>query len=250
MKRHYDDFRALKDDTTAPAPPPLRRASGGRTNMRVAGNPDVLAEAEGREPYAMGDEGEIGQETNNKKKHGGKVKKHRRRDGGGKHIGMMTGRIRSTAPTSGRAAGESGWRAAAVPVFRWAPCQVAFPGSRRSRSRPGMAPQIPRRFRRTKVRNRSRLSPMRSARPIPAAAATPIGRPTSAMRSTTTARRSASRASRRSPGRRRTFPLDQSAAGACATNENAKNSKGAQSSHEHRDRPGGGVAAPPTRGRR
>jgi hypothetical protein len=55
MKQHYDNFRALKDDTTAPMPPPVRRARGGRTEMRVAGNPDVVKEAEGEEPYDKGD---------------------------------------------------------------------------------------------------------------------------------------------------------------------------------------------------
>jgi hypothetical protein len=55
MKQHYENFRALKDDTTAPAPPPARRARGGRTEMRVAGNPDVFKEAEGEEPYDKGD---------------------------------------------------------------------------------------------------------------------------------------------------------------------------------------------------
>ena len=59
------------------------KASGGRTDMKVSGNPDVLKEAEGKEPYAKGDE----------RKHGGKVKK--RATGGkvesGKVIGLMTG---------------------------------------------------------------------------------------------------------------------------------------------------------------
>jgi hypothetical protein len=57
---------------------------GGRTDMVVSGNPDVLKEAEGKESYAKGDE----------KKHGGKVKKHHRADGGKvetKSVGLMTG---------------------------------------------------------------------------------------------------------------------------------------------------------------
>ena len=56
------------------------RKSGGRTDMKVSGNPDVFKEAEGEESYAKGDE----------KKHGGKVKKHHRATGG-KVIGLMTG---------------------------------------------------------------------------------------------------------------------------------------------------------------
>lgn len=55
------------------------RAGGGRTDMKVSGNPDVFKEAEGKEPYDKGDE----------KKHGGKVKKHRA--SGGKVLGLMTG---------------------------------------------------------------------------------------------------------------------------------------------------------------
>jgi len=50
------------------------KASGGRTGMVVAGNPDVLKEAKGEEPYAKGDQ----------KKHGGKVKE--RKHGG--HVEM------------------------------------------------------------------------------------------------------------------------------------------------------------------
>jgi len=46
--------------------------------MKVSGNPDVFKEAEGKEPYAKGDE----------KKRGGKVKK---RNAGGKVLGLMTG---------------------------------------------------------------------------------------------------------------------------------------------------------------
>lgn len=41
------------------------RAKGGRVGMVAAGNPDVLKEAHGEEPYAKGDE----------RKRGGKVKK-------------------------------------------------------------------------------------------------------------------------------------------------------------------------------
>jgi hypothetical protein len=52
MKRVFASHRELKDYTTAT---PMRRASGGRTEMRVAGNPDVFKEAEGEEPYDKGD---------------------------------------------------------------------------------------------------------------------------------------------------------------------------------------------------
>jgi hypothetical protein len=41
------------------------KAEGGRTHEIVSGNPDVLKEAEGKEPYAKGDE----------RKHGGRMKK-------------------------------------------------------------------------------------------------------------------------------------------------------------------------------
>ena len=37
MNGHHYNFRELKDVTNAPMPPPVRRASGDRTNMRVAG---------------------------------------------------------------------------------------------------------------------------------------------------------------------------------------------------------------------
>jgi hypothetical protein len=42
------------------------KASGGRAHEVVSGNPDVLKEAQGKEPYDEGDE----------RKKGGKVKKH------------------------------------------------------------------------------------------------------------------------------------------------------------------------------
>lgn len=48
------------------------RKSGGRTEMKVSGNPDVFKEAE-------------------EKKHGGKVKKHRK--DGGKVLGLMSGGV-------------------------------------------------------------------------------------------------------------------------------------------------------------
>jgi hypothetical protein len=48
------------------------RKGGGRTGLVASGNPDVIKEAEGKEPYDKGDE----------RKHGGKVKKHHRATGG------------------------------------------------------------------------------------------------------------------------------------------------------------------------
>ena len=91
------------------------------------------------EPYARGDEGEIGQETKNKKKHGGKVKQHRRRDGGGKQNTRNDDRrcIRSTAPTSaargGRkrlaSGGSSGLSLGALPGgIPWIPQIAITPG--------------------------------------------------------------------------------------------------------------------------
>jgi hypothetical protein len=41
MKGHCYDFRQLKDHTTSPLP----RARGGRTQIRVAGNPESAADA-------------------------------------------------------------------------------------------------------------------------------------------------------------------------------------------------------------
>ena len=56
------------------------KASGGRAHEIVSGNPDVLKEAEGKEPYAEGDERKHGGKVK-KKKHGmmpeGKMAKHR-----------------------------------------------------------------------------------------------------------------------------------------------------------------------------
>jgi hypothetical protein len=57
---------------------PVNRAKGGRTDMKVSGNPDVFKEAEGKESYDKGDE----------RKHGGRTKK---RATGGKVLGLMTG---------------------------------------------------------------------------------------------------------------------------------------------------------------
>ena len=56
-----------------------KKAEGGRTKMWVSGNPDVEKEAEGKEPYAKGDE----------RKRGGRAK-HKRATGG-KIMGLMTG---------------------------------------------------------------------------------------------------------------------------------------------------------------
>jgi hypothetical protein len=70
MKQHHDNFRSLKDRTFDDEPV-RRRARGGRTEMFAAGNPDVLAEAEGKEPYDKGDERKKGGCT--KRKDGGKM---------------------------------------------------------------------------------------------------------------------------------------------------------------------------------
>jgi hypothetical protein len=65
----HANFRALKDSTYEDKP--VRRARGGRTGLVAAGNPDVLAEAEGNEPYAKGDERKKSRRT--KRKTGGAV---------------------------------------------------------------------------------------------------------------------------------------------------------------------------------
>jgi hypothetical protein len=54
---------------------------GGRTGLVASGNPDVIKEAKGEEPYDKGDE----------KKHGGKVKKHH-----GKHHRATGGKVPAT----------------------------------------------------------------------------------------------------------------------------------------------------------
>src|SRR5215831_3604643 len=51
---------------------------GGRVGMKVAGNPDVFKEAEGKEPYAKGDEKKHGGKVHHGKHHG----KHHRKHGG------------------------------------------------------------------------------------------------------------------------------------------------------------------------
>jgi hypothetical protein len=73
--KHHANFRALKDSTYDDEP--VRRARGGRTNMKVAGNPDVFKEAEGEEDYASGDERKKGGRA--RRKSGGKPRKEIRR---------------------------------------------------------------------------------------------------------------------------------------------------------------------------
>lgn len=57
------------------------KASGGRTDMKVAGNPDVFKETEGKEDYDKGDE----------RKHGGRTKRATGGKVAGKVVGLMTG---------------------------------------------------------------------------------------------------------------------------------------------------------------
>jgi hypothetical protein len=52
MKRVHHSFAEVRDAIFAP--PPQRRARGGRTGMVVAGNRDVIREAQGDESYAKG----------------------------------------------------------------------------------------------------------------------------------------------------------------------------------------------------
>jgi len=60
--RHHAEHEGKKE----------HRAKGGRVGMVAAGNPDVIKEAEGEEPYDRGDERKRGGKVK-KKKHGGKV---------------------------------------------------------------------------------------------------------------------------------------------------------------------------------
>ena len=74
------------------------KAKGGRTHMWVSGNPDVEKEAEGKEPYAKGDE----------RKHGGRMHKKHKRATGGKVValGLMTGgAVRPRLDRPGRKSG-------------------------------------------------------------------------------------------------------------------------------------------------
>lgn len=57
------------------------KASGGRTDMKVSGNPDVFEESEGKEDYDKGDE----------RKHGGRTKRATGGKVAGKVVGLMTG---------------------------------------------------------------------------------------------------------------------------------------------------------------
>jgi hypothetical protein len=51
--KHHHSFADLRDAIFAPKP--AKRARGGRTEMRVSGNPDVYKEADGDASYATGD---------------------------------------------------------------------------------------------------------------------------------------------------------------------------------------------------
>ncbi len=73
-----------------------KHAKGGRTNMVVSGNPDVLKEAKGEEPYDKGDE----------KKHGGRAKHKRAAGGKVTALGLMTGgAVRPRLDRPGRKSG-------------------------------------------------------------------------------------------------------------------------------------------------
>jgi hypothetical protein len=72
------------------------KAKGGRTDMVVSGNPDVLKEAKGEESYDKGDE----------KKHGGRTKHKRAAGGKVTALGLMTGgAVRPRLDRPGRKSG-------------------------------------------------------------------------------------------------------------------------------------------------
>ena len=88
------------------------KADGGRAHEVVSGNPDVLKEAHGKEPYDEGDERKRGGKVK-KKKHGmmpeGKMAKHRM-DRPGRKMGGRVGADRmplSSAHKGGKAGEES-----------------------------------------------------------------------------------------------------------------------------------------------
>ncbi len=73
-----------------------KHAKGGRTNMVVSGNPNVLKEAKGEEPYDKGDE----------KKRGGRAKHKRAAGGKVTALGLMTGgAVRPRLDRPGRKSG-------------------------------------------------------------------------------------------------------------------------------------------------
>jgi hypothetical protein len=87
-----------------------KRKHGGRTEMHVSGNPDVFKEAEGKEPYAKGDEKKHGGRAKHHGKHHGKHKHHRAAGGPvkapGVALGLMTGGgVRPRLDKPGRKAG-------------------------------------------------------------------------------------------------------------------------------------------------
>lgn len=82
-----------------------KKASGGRTHEVVSGNPDVLKEAHGKEPYDKGDE----------RKRGGKVGKHVHMDGKhGKHRMDRPGRKRGGAVGADRSPLSTAHRSASA----------------------------------------------------------------------------------------------------------------------------------------
>lgn len=80
MRRLHHSFADLRTDIFAPKP--AKQARGGRTEMRVSGNPDVYREADGEASYATGDLKAPGT--------GGKHRRARTR-GEAKTVGAMSG---------------------------------------------------------------------------------------------------------------------------------------------------------------
>lgn len=79
-----------------------KKAGGGRIGMVAAGNPDVIKEAKGEEPYAKGDEKKSGGRAKAKRAAGGKVGA----PAPTKTIGLMTGgAVRPRGDRPGRKTG-------------------------------------------------------------------------------------------------------------------------------------------------
>lgn len=88
------------------------KASGGRTHEIVSGNPDVIKEAEGKEPYDKGDErkkgGHVKAKHHGEHMHGNKPKHRMDKKAPGRKRGGAVGADRSPLSSAHRGHGGGG----------------------------------------------------------------------------------------------------------------------------------------------